>query len=588
MSEDEKNRQGRRDEEGSAKTPQAHHDLPADADRLLEELRKYQSELEMQSEELRSAQIELSDLNNQYVDLLDFSPVGYFSLDENSRILEANLSGAALLGRERSFLIEKHFLIWVSPDYYETYASYRNLVLRSGTKQTCELKLKRADGREFWAELHTIAAMNAGGTASQLRVSVIDISERKRARKEQEKSERLLRVIMDNAPVLISAKDKQGKYILANKEFAASVGLRPDEVIGKSVYEIFPVETADQIRRNDLATLDSDTLLDVEETIEHYGGVSHIYHTVKFPLYLEKKDAAGTCAICLEITEKKRAEEKLRESEKRFKSLTENLPDLVTRVDDKLRHIYASPILEKLTGIPHNRFIGKTNEELGMHRDLLKLWNEKLLHTLKTGEKSTVEFDFETPEGLRHFQSLIVPEYSGSDTPGSVLCVTRDLTERKKIERALQRKEQELEEKAQSLQEANTALKVLLTHRDEEKTALENSVQSSVRRLVVPYLKKLRQSGLKAHQSIYTDIISSHLQEITSTFTTRLSSPALGLTSRELEIADLIKQGLSNDEISDLLAISVNAVAFHRKNIRSKLGLKGRKANLRSYLHSLS
>ena len=152
----------------------------------------------------------------------------------------------------------------------------------------------------------------------------------------------------------------------------------------------------------------------------------------------------------------------------------------------------------------------------------------------------------------------------------------------------LRRREAELKEKALNLEEINTALNVLLRRRSDEIQAVEENVLSSVKGLILPYLDKLQQTDLNTYQQTYLDIAKSNLGEITSSLVKKLTSPSIGLTPRELEIADLVKQGKSNDEISDLLSISVNAVTFHRKNIRTKLGLKGRKANLRSYLHSLS
>ena len=83
------------------------------------------------------------------------------------------------------------------------------------------------------------------------------------------------------------------------------------------------------------------------------------------------------------------------------------------------------------------------------------------------------------------------------------------------------------------------------------------------------------------------EIIELNLKEITSQFASRLTSKFVGLTPRELEVASLVRDGKTTSEIAQILYISENSVAFHRRNIRSKLGLNREKANLRSYLQQL-
>ncbi len=139
----------------------------------------------------------------------------------------------------------------------------------------------------------------------------------------------------------------------------------------------------------------------------------------------------------------------------------------------------------------------------------------------------------------------------------------------------------------ESLRETNSALKVLLKQREEDRTELEESLLRNVRQLVLPYLEKLKKSRLHDEQNQFLEIIETHLLEITSPFVRKLSAPLLGLTPSEIRIADLIRQGNSTKEIADLLAMSEHAVNFHRQSIRKKLGLTSKKLNLQTYLGSL-
>jgi len=162
-----------------------------------------------------------------------------------------------------------------------------------------------------------------------------------------------------------------------------------------------------------------------------------------------------------------------------------------------------------------------------------------------------------------------------------------DITERKKAEQALKERERELGIKTDNLEEANIALKVLLKRRDEDKIELEEKVLLNIKELALPYLEKLKKSGLDETQKTYASILQSNLNEIASSFAYRLSSKFLNLTPTEIHVANLVKQGKMNKEIAELLSFSPRTAAFHRESIRKKLGLKNKKTNLRTYLSSL-
>ena len=160
--------------------------------------------------------------------------------------------------------------------------------------------------------------------------------------------------------------------------------------------------------------------------------------------------------------------------------------------------------------------------------------------------------------------------------------------ERKRAEVTLQEKEQKLERQAQRLEEVNTALKILLEHREEEKKKSEENILSNVQKLIFPYIEKLENSRLDDKNKTYVDIIRSNLKNLISPFENTLSSKYSILTPTEIQVADLIKHGRTSKEIASLLNVSIKAVSFHRGNIRRKLGLVNKKINLRSNLQSLA
>jgi DNA-binding CsgD family transcriptional regulator/putative methionine-R-sulfoxide reductase with GAF domain len=162
------------------------------------------------------------------------------------------------------------------------------------------------------------------------------------------------------------------------------------------------------------------------------------------------------------------------------------------------------------------------------------------------------------------------------------------LRERRRAAAALKKREKELELKTKNLEEVNTALKVLLKQRDEDKTELEEKMVFNVKELVLPYMEKLKKGKLNNLQKSYISIQESNLNEIISPFVRTLSSSYFNLTPKEIQVADLIKKGKTSKEIAELLNSSTRVIDFHRNNLRKKFGLINKKTNLRSYLLALS
>ena len=155
-------------------------------------------------------------------------------------------------------------------------------------------------------------------------------------------------------------------------------------------------------------------------------------------------------------------------------------------------------------------------------------------------------------------------------------------------EEKLRKREIALEEQSKDLKETKSALRVLLKQREEDKKEFENNVVSNMKQLVFPHLEGLKKTVLNEEQTTLVDnILESNLNKIISPFASKLSSEFISLSPKEIQIADLVKEGKTNKEIAGLLCLSKNTILFHRYNLRAKLGLRNKKINLRSYLQSL-
>jgi PAS domain S-box-containing protein len=150
----------------------------------------------------------------------------------------------------------------------------------------------------------------------------------------------------------------------------------------------------------------------------------------------------------------------------------------------------------------------------------------------------------------------------------------------------LKQREAELESRTAKLEDLNVTLRTVLDQRDKDRRQLEARVLADISELVKPSLEKLRKCGLTREAATHVNILESNLREIVSPFAQHLAGTYINLTSTEIQIVNLIKQGMRSKEIAELLTLSKGTIDFYRKNVRQKLGIRNKKTNLRTFLLS--
>jgi PAS domain S-box-containing protein len=284
--------------------------------------------------------------------------------------------------------------------------------------------------------------------------------------------------------------------------------------------------------------------------------------------------------IIKDITEHQQADKLLLESKFRYQNLIESTNDWVWEVDEDGRYTYVSPRIRDLMGYEPEEIVHKTPFDLMPPEEAKRVREIFATAVARLEPISSLENTNLHKEG-----HPVILETSGApffDARGKFSGyrgIDRDITERKQTENKLLQQTEKLEE-------TNIALRVILRESEITKDALEQNVLSNIKDLLLPYVTELGSRLLDEEQQFFLGIIKANINEITSSFSRKLKLEFHDLTPREIQVADLIKQGRTNKEIARLLNITASGVDYHRRNLRQKINIKGKKTNLRSHLLS--
>ena len=209
----------------------------AEMQRIIHELEVHQIELEMQNAELKQAREEVETALEKYTDLYDFSPVGYFTIARNGTISAVNLSGASLLGVERSHLVGRRFGPFVKGDYLLVFTAFLDTVFTSHSKEVCEVALLNSKNLPLIVQIEAIAT----ASAQECRFVLIDHTARKQAEEALLKAGALQSAIFNSANFSSIATDAKGVIQIFNVGAERMLGYTADEVMDK----ITPADISD-------------------------------------------------------------------------------------------------------------------------------------------------------------------------------------------------------------------------------------------------------------------------------------------------------------------------------------------------------
>ena len=428
---------------------------PAECVRLIHELRVHQIELEMQNEELRRAQEQLTESRDKYSDLYDFAPVGYLTLNRNGQILEANLAAATLLGVERSrllgsflahFLVEKDRLV-----FRETMA---NILQRQQQQQQFHFKGNDGVRRAMLLELQFYREAE---NHERWRVAMTDITELERAQEElrlhkedleelvtertaelQRSNERLrqvneeLEAVFQASPISIGVFDAEGRVMNINPAAERMFGWSLAELQGKVVPSI-PVPEPEESREFLQRALQGETLVGVELERQRRDGSLFPISISVAPLRDPRGEVRGFVALGEDISQRKRAAEALETQVRVLASMVEG----VVVTDRHGQIIYTNPAFDLMFGYESGELLGRYCASLNAYP-----WasNQAIIKDLIREISATGswhgEFRNRRKDGTTFYTAahLSALQINGKKF---IIAVEEDITERKRAEEAL-------------------------------------------------------------------------------------------------------------------------------------------------------
>ena len=254
------------------------------------------------------------------------------------------------------------------------------------------------------------------------------------------KANDLLKVVVDTATVRIFWKDRDSRYLGCNTLFASDAGLQsPAELLGKDDTLLSWAAQAALYQADDRQVMESGLpRLNYEEPQTTPDGRTIWLSTSKVPLHDDAGKVIGVLGIYDDITERKHAEQKLREAVTEQRTLIAALPDVVMRFDDRGRHLFISDNVSAVVPLLASDFIGKTHRELGFPDTLCEFWDQAIKQVFSTREPLESEFSFTGPNGeTRIFSWRLNPDFNDSGNVRSVLAIARDITVQRQSERRL-------------------------------------------------------------------------------------------------------------------------------------------------------
>ncbi len=425
-----------------ARCPKRSADLAGQTpEQLIHELQVHQIELETQAEELRRAHIALGESRDKFLDLYDFAPTGYLSLNNKALITEVNLRAATLLGVERGDLVNHGFGQFITPGDLENWDQYFMHVRNRKEKQVRTLMLKRGDSSTFPARLEGARLTGSNGTIN-VRIAFSDITDIWQIEALKE-SESFNRGLVENLPDYIVLYGMDGRILYANPATVKAMGYSAEDLVGTSVLSYVALEYRDTVTANMAARLAGEVPVTIEMDIIPKEGLRRSVIAKGTPVQYHNSPAI--LLLLVDITERKRVEVEREQTSAEIHDLYNNAPCGYHSLNKDGIFVNINDTELKWLGYSREEIIGRTKFTDLLTEKSRDNFKKSFPLFIERGWIRDLEFDI-----IRKDTTILTVLASATaiKNPDDSLVISRsilyDITERKRGEEALLRVNQKL------------------------------------------------------------------------------------------------------------------------------------------------
>ena len=410
-----------------------------------------------------------------------------------------------------------------------------------------------------------------------------EIKNRKQAKKALREKNLTLHALLNATSNLILLIDLNGTVVTANENACERYGKTLDALKGSNIFALMPPELAASRKKIADTVIRSKQPVCCLEEIE-----SMFYNTTVYPILDDKGVVKNYSVFVQDVTPFKLVEKSLINSEKSFRALAENANDGIILIEMDGDIVYVNNCFKKMSDYTDLGLQKSIINQLIETSEREKLWERLRGRLGENPVPDRFELNLITKSGW-----AVPVEVTSSQTiwqgQPAFMMVVRDITSQKQTEANLIAEQIKLEYNVKigtkQLMETNNALSVLARNIDHKGEEAQKKIDRIINSKILPIIERFQKNRDNTKHWPEFDMLKAYLKDLTS-HTTDEPAVIFMLTSAELRVASMIKNGFKNSEIARRLFVSLHTVKTHRRNIRKKLHIHNSKINLASYLRA--
>jgi PAS domain S-box-containing protein len=391
--------------------------------------------------ERKKAQEELRQSEVRYRFLFENSQTINILIGMDGKILDVNESAAESLGYKKKSIIGKAVLEFVVPDQRESVAQQLALELKGEYTPPLEIDIITKKGARTLLFTEGHATLFERGELTGILLSAVDITERKQTEAALRESEERFRRVVETMKVGLGAIDENGVYTYVNEYLAKILGYSMDELIGRSALNFVCDEEGRKAQAEIFAKRRAGMRDSTPYEVTRRRKDGRKVYAILSPTPNFDADGryTGSFAIHTDITERKRMEHELRESEEKYRSLVESSEDSIYLVDSDCNYIFLNKKHLSRLGMKSNDVIGKNYHEFHSPEES-KDFPQRIETVLKTG--NPLSYEYRSQRDKRYFIRTLSPvKFPEGGKTSAITVISKDITDLKQVEETLRERE---------------------------------------------------------------------------------------------------------------------------------------------------